>query len=93
MVLIAFVFFALAIIAIGIYKSCDYEIMLYIGVIIIALEIVVAVGYAVAYYPAEYICKAKAQMIGQEYKFDLWGGCFIHDEKGWFEYNQQRVIR
>ena len=93
MFLVLFVLFALAITAICISKSCDYEILLYIGAIIIVLELIGAVCYALAFYPAEYTCEKKAKMLGVEYKYDLYGGCFIRDEKGWFEYNQQRVIR
>ena len=93
MFLVLFVLFALAVIAICTAKSCDYEILLYIGAIIIVLELIGAICYALAYYPAEYTCEKKAKMLGIEYKYDLIGGCFIRDEKGWFEYNQQRVVR
>ncbi len=93
MTIVAIVIFILAVFAVWTGFSCDYDGLFTAGLGIIVCEVIIAICTLVYYLPAKYTCSTKAEMLGLEYKFDLIGGCFIRDEKGWFEYNQQRVVR
>ncbi len=83
----AIVVFVLAVFAVWIGISCDYDGLLTAGLGVIAI-------CAFIYWmPAKYTCSRKAEMLGVEYRFDLIGGCFIKDGDRWYEYNQQRIMK
>ena len=93
MTIVAIVIFILAVFAVWIGISCEYDGFFTVGIGVIVCEAIIGISFLLCYYPAEYNCRKKAEMLGVEYKYDLIGGCFIRDEKGWFEYNQQRIVR
>lgn len=93
MTIFAVVVFVLAVFAVWIGISCDYDGLFTAGLGVIVCEAVIAICAFVYWMPAKYTCSRKAEMLGVEYRFDLIGGCFIKDGDRWYEYNQQRIMK
>lgn len=93
MTIVAIVILILAILAVWIGYSCNYDGLFNTGLGVIVVEVVIGICAFVYWAPAKYACSRKADMLGVEYRFDLIGGCFIKDGDRWYEYNQQRIIR
>lgn len=59
----------------------------------LALSLIVTVVTVPSYYAMDYSCSKKAEMLGTEYKFGYWEGCWVKQpDNTWVEYNTIRNV-